>query len=258
MKVSILTDNSAGPRFIATHGFSCYIEADINVLFDTGPDNTFMENASRLHLDLHPDFIVLSHGHWDHGDGLKYFNARLPLVCHPACFTRRYSRVKNHYVGISLSKEEAGNKFRLIESKSCLQLSPSVYFLGEIPRINDFEAKTTDFVDVEGHDDFISDDSALAIKLPDGLVIISGCSHSGICNIVDYAISVTGEERIIAVMGGFHLKSIGYATQRTIQFFKDKNVKQVLPSHCTSLPALSLFYQNFHNVQVLTGNYYFF
>jgi 7,8-dihydropterin-6-yl-methyl-4-(beta-D-ribofuranosyl)aminobenzene 5'-phosphate synthase len=257
MKITILTDNAAGPRFIATHGLSYYIEADINILFDTGPDNTFLENAKRLNLELNPDMVVLSHGHWDHGNGLEY-SSGTKLVCHPQCFRNRFSKTKNIYVGLNKSKNELSRNFEIITSEKPYILSNQVTFLGEIPRLNDFEAKTTDFTDKSGNDDFIPDDSAIAIKIDNGLVIISGCAHAGICNTIDYAIEVTKISEVNAVFGGFHLKTAGSVTQITIEYFKKLGIEKAYPSHCTSLPALSEFYKTFKLSQVVTGNYYYF
>jgi 7,8-dihydropterin-6-yl-methyl-4-(beta-D-ribofuranosyl)aminobenzene 5'-phosphate synthase len=257
MKLTVLNDNSAGPKFLATHGLSFYIEADINILFDTGPDNTFLENAKRLGLELRPGFTVLSHGHWDHGNGLKYSSGNT-LVYHPDCFTKRYSKSKDIFVGLSLNEEILSKNYKLITSVTPLKLSPKVTFLGEIPRVNDFEAKHTDFTDEKGKEDFIPDDTALTVATVSGLVIVSGCAHAGICNTIEYAMKVTGENRIEAVFGGFHLKSDGEPTQKTLKYFKDHNIKKAYPSHCTSLPALSEFYRVFKLPQVLTGNYYSF
>jgi 7,8-dihydropterin-6-yl-methyl-4-(beta-D-ribofuranosyl)aminobenzene 5'-phosphate synthase len=257
MKLTILNDNSSGPKFLSTHGLSFYIEDDVNVLFDAGPDNTFLENAKRLNLDIKPDYTVLSHGHWDHGNGLIYAPAN-KLVYHPACFNKRYSKVKNIYVGLNSNEVELAKKFKLSPSKSPLKLSTKIIFLGEIPRTVDFEAKHTDFIDADGNPDFIPDDSAIVISTKDGLVIISGCAHAGICNTIEYTIKVTGEDKINAVFGGFHLKSDGEQTQKTIAYFKKHNIEKACPSHCTSLPALSEFYKVFKQPQVLTGNYYNF
>lgn len=255
MKITILTDNSAAPHFLATHGFSCYIEADIKVLFDLGPDDTFLRNAERLNLEMKPDFIVLSHGHWDHCNGFEYA-PMAPIVCHPSCFLERYSKFKDVYVGIKMLQSDVSKKYKLQLTRKPLKLSGQIIFLGEIPRLNKFESQTTDFCDPSKNDDFIFDDSALAIKTDKGLVVVSGCAHSGICNTVDYAIKITGVDKVHAVFGGFHLKSPGEITQKTIQYFQDLGVKEVHPSHCTSLPALAEFYKVFRQPQVLAGNYY--
>jgi len=85
------------------------------------------------------------------------------------------------------------------------------------------------------------------------LVVITGCSHSGICNICEHAKKVTGIDKIGAVIGGFHLKRNNLQTQKTVAYFKKNAVKRVLPSHCTELPALAVFYDNFEIQQIKTG-----
>jgi 7,8-dihydropterin-6-yl-methyl-4-(beta-D-ribofuranosyl)aminobenzene 5'-phosphate synthase len=257
MKLTVLNDNAAGPGFLATHGLSFYIEADVNILFDTGPDDTFLENAKRLNLELSPDFVVLSHGHWDHGNGLKYATGKT-LLYHPDCFIKRFSKVKDIYVGLNINEESLSKSFRLLPEKNHLKISREVTFLGEIPRNFDFEARQTDFIDEKGNEDYIPDDSGLAILTNSGMVVTSGCAHAGICNIIEHAKKVTGETRVEAVFGGFHLRSDGEQTQKTLKYLKEQNIKNVYPSHCTSLPALSQFYKVFRLPQVLTGNYYSF
>jgi 7,8-dihydropterin-6-yl-methyl-4-(beta-D-ribofuranosyl)aminobenzene 5'-phosphate synthase len=87
----------------------------------------------------------------------------------------------------------------------------------------------------------------------DELVIISGCAHSGICNIIDYGISITGITKVKGVIGGFHLKHNNKQTQKTINYFKEQNIKYIYPSHCTELAALSAFNLSFPLKQVKTG-----
>jgi 7,8-dihydropterin-6-yl-methyl-4-(beta-D-ribofuranosyl)aminobenzene 5'-phosphate synthase len=256
MKLTILTDNYAGRQFRAEHGLSFYIEDSIKILFDTGHSDVFLYNAKELGISLQPDYVVLSHGHWDHGNGLRYLDGG-NLVCHPSAFIKRYSKANGKYVGID-SIENIKNKFKLIYSEKPYYLTEDIVFLGTIPRITDFESKTTVFKDESGNDDFIEDDSALAIKTKNGIVLISGCAHAGICNTLEYAKAVLKENRISAIIGGFHLKSAGENTLKTIQYLKKNNVKKIYPSHCTSLPALSLFFEHFRIEQVMTGNYYNF
>jgi 7,8-dihydropterin-6-yl-methyl-4-(beta-D-ribofuranosyl)aminobenzene 5'-phosphate synthase len=257
VRISILTDNAAGPKFLAAHGFSIYIETDIKVLFDTGPDNTYIENAKRLGIDLKPDYIVLSHGHWDHGNGLS-FAPSSKLVYHPSCFIKRYSKAKDIYVGLDMDEKELAVRFKMQSSASPLKLTDDITFITSIPRRFDFEAKHTDFIDGLGNDDFIPDDSALAVNSTDGLIVISGCAHAGICNTIEYTKEVTGNNVIAAVFGGFHLKSGGEQTIKTIEYLEKNLITKVFPSHCTSLPALVEFYRAFRIIQVLSGNYYNF
>lgn len=255
LSISILTDNTAGGHFLAEHGLSYLVEIDNEkILFDAGHSDVFLKNAERLNFDIENEVktVVLSHGHWDHGNGLKYLKNKT-LITHPASFASRYRKADRTTVGLELSKYEIEKQFTLKESKTSLQLTENLVFLGEIPRNNDFENKTTSFEFADGSDDFIPDDSALAAIIDNELVIITGCSHSGICNICEHAKKVTGLNKIKAVIGGFHLKKQDKQTLKTIEYFKKNRIEKLFPSHCTALPALSLFYSTFKSEQVKTG-----
>ena len=254
MKLSVLSENSASSYFLAEHGLSYYIEYDNKrVLFDTGASDVFLKNAAKLNINIDEiDTIVLSHGHWDHGNGLKYIKNK-PLICHPDAFQKRYSNKRKNNIGLELTYHELNEYFDLKISKEPVTISPNIIFLGEIPRLNDFESQTTSFIDETGKDDFVPDDSALVIIVEEELVIVSGCAHSGICNITEYAKNVTGINDVKAVIGGFHLIKQNRQTRKTIDYFKANKVKQLLPSHCTQLSALTAFYNEFKVNHVKTG-----
>ncbi|MCK5171356.1 MAG: MBL fold metallo-hydrolase [Bacteroidales bacterium] len=253
MKLSVLTENAASEKFSAEHGLSYYIEHDTNILFDTGHSDVFLQNAQKLNIDISKvDTVVLSHGHWDHGDGLRYISNK-KLICHPDVFQKRYRKGGNENIGLELSFKELKNKFDIIYTRLPFEVSKNIIFLGEIPRNNSFEAQTTTFELDDKKDDFIIDDSGLVIKLNDEIIIISGCAHSGICNIIEYAKKVTGINKIRAIIGGFHLKYNNQQTQETIKYLKSQDIEELYPSHCTELPALSAFYNEFNISQLKSG-----
>ncbi len=256
IKITVLNDNTPGRRLLAEHGLSFLIETDdLKLLLDAGASDVFLRNANALNINLSDvDLVVLSHGHWDHGNGLKFLNG-LKLMTHPAVFTKRYhlSRERD-YVGLDQGQEELKRNFDLRLTKEPTFINDDVVFLGEIPRLNDFEAQTTAFVDDKGELDFVPDDTGIAVRTEKGLVVISGCAHAGICNTVAHASGIMNEERILAVMGGFHLKKNDRVTKKTIQYFKEIGVKYVYPSHCTDLPALSQFHLNFGMNRIKTGD----
>lgn len=258
LKITVLNDNAPGSSCGSEHGLSYIVQADKTILFDTGPSDIFLKNAAKLNIGLdNINTIVLSHGHWDHGNGLKYLSNK-KLITHPDSFQKKYRKKDRSYIGLPLSEEEAKQKFDLELSKSSFKISEQITFLGEIPRANNFEAQSTAFELENGEEDFVKDDSALAVKTKKGLVVISGCAHSGICNIIDYARKITQQEKVYGVIGGFHLKKNDLQTQKTIKYFKKLNIPKIYPSHCTALPALSAFYQNFNIKQVLSGNIIYF
>jgi len=255
MKVFVLTENNAGELTAAEHGLSYLIESDgSRILFDTGQSDLFIKNAAIMGVSLKKiDMIILSHGHFDHGNGLGHLQGGT-LLCHPGCFIRRYRRSDHSYIGLKNSREELAGKFNLIVSKEPYRISESILFAGEIPRITPFESKLTSFVLEDGTPDFVSDDSALIITMPQGLFIITGCGHAGIVNTMEQASAITGNKKIYGIMGGFHLKEDDLQTIETINYLKNKKVTHILPSHCTSGAALARFRSTFDTRPVRTGD----
>lgn len=255
MKLTVLTENTAGGSFLAEHGLSYLIEHDgKTILFDTGHSDVFLKNAKQLglNIDNKVDTVVLSHGHWDHGDGLRYIKDKT-LITHPDSFMKRFRKGGKSNIGLALSYDDLNKKFNLITTKEPYYISDSFIFLGEIPRLNNFESQTTTFAVSNGNDDFIPDDSAIALIDKNEIIVVTGCSHSGICNIIEHAKKVTGLTKVKAVIGGFHLKHNNKQTQQTINYIKNNNIENVYPSHCTDLPALSIFYSTFKIEQLKTG-----
>jgi 7,8-dihydropterin-6-yl-methyl-4-(beta-D-ribofuranosyl)aminobenzene 5'-phosphate synthase len=259
MKIFVLAENQSGPDTPAEHGLSYLIEVDgKRILFDTGQGDLFVRNAATMNVGLESiDAIVLSHGHFDHGNGLEHLEGGR-LICHPGCFVKRYREADSSYIGLKNTKEELENRFDLITSATPYYISDKVIFLGEIPRVTSFESKSTYFIHANGNPDFVIDDSALALILQEGLFVVTGCGHSGIVNTLKHAALVTGIDKIYGIMGGFHLKENDLQTRETISYLNDKGVSHVLPSHCTSGPALQAFRTAFGSPEVVTGSIFEF
>ncbi len=250
--LKILSENQAEEGFESEHGFSWLVEADKKVLFDTGASNLFLRNAELMQVDLaNVDVVALSHGHWDHGNGLRYLSCKR-VVCHPGVFIKRFSRDGNRSVGLSFAEEEVA-ELLFDKTDTPMWLSERIVFLGEIKRKHPFENTPTFFTLSSGEPDLLPDDSALAVVHNDGIIVITGCAHSGVCNIVDQAIAVTGLKKVIAVLGGFHLKVHNAQSQKTLAYLKQLNVELVIQSHCTSFEVLAEYYKEWNTEPVKAG-----
>ncbi|MBK8806055.1 MAG: hypothetical protein IPO21_05160 [Bacteroidales bacterium] len=84
----------------------------------------------------------------------------------------------------------------------------------------------------------------MLLDSPEGLIVISGCAHSGICNIIDYAKKVGNSNKVLAVIGGFHLKEKDTQTIKTIEYFKNNDISALFPMHCTEFEARVVIYND--------------
>jgi len=255
MKLTVLIDNNTltDRYFLGEPGVSYLIEDEgKKILFDIGYSDAFITNARKLSIDLlDADFVVLSHGHLDHTWGLiplirlytegmieGQHTKRPTLVTHPLTLSAR-RRGDLPEIGSLLSEHQLSKYFHLELSREPVYLTKRLVFLGEIERTNEFEAKTPMGRILENgveKDDFLFDDSALAYKSSKGLVIITGCSHAGICNIVEYARKVCEDDRVVDILGGFHLLDPSVEQlQGTIAYMKSLRPGSVHACHCTDL-----------------------
>lgn len=249
MKLIVLVDNNTATdeHFLAEPGLSYWIEKDNKyILFDTGFSDIYIENAKKLNVDLaKTDYIVLSHGHNDHTTGLKFFphpSKRITLITHPDCLLPKYI-TDDYYIGSPVSLEEAGDKFNYVQSKESYFIAPDIVFLGEIKEKYGFEKKNPTGYIIKNNQrepDLLLDDSAISIRTKKGIVIVTGCSHSGICNIISATKEAFKNEKIYSVIGGFHLRNESEdKLQKIVEVFKEEVVGPIYPAHCTDLKAKS-------------------
>lgn len=250
MKLTVLTDNSTiiDRYYLGEPALCFYLEdGDRRILFDTGYSDVFLRNAKALGIDLHAvTDIVLSHGHNDHTGGLSVLMENIDcqgvrLTAHPGVFAaREYDGLA---VGSPVSEAECrahGLDVRL--SRGPAKLTDRLTFLGEIPRVLPFESVCPiGTVSENGSttDDYVIDDSALVYRGENGLFIITGCSHSGICNILLHASSLPENAGlpVTGVIGGFHLMKNDRQLRETVTYLKEHVKGTLYPCHCVSLYA---------------------
>lgn len=256
MKLKVLVDNNTltDRYFYGEPGASYLIEDDgKKILFDLGYSDVFIRNANRLEEDLKDlDYVVVSHGHLDHTWGLKHLIAKFnewdnekiqynkpTLVAHPLTFN--YKEMKGKCIGSLIGKEVLDKFFEMKLTKEPLWLTENLVFLGEIERTNSFEnidSLGEIFIDSRLRDDYLLDDTAMAYKNEDGVFIITGCSHAGICNIIEHTKKLTEKDVILDIIGGFHLLDPKEnIIEETLEYFKNLDIVKAHPCHCVDLKS---------------------
>ncbi len=256
------SEDASGNRvsILAEHGFSAVVSLTAagktrKALFDFGFSATgALQNASTLGVHLAEiEAMILSHGHMDHHGGLPAFVERIggkgiELVLHPAAFrSARYLKLSEER-RMRLPSPDRGRLettgVRVVPSPTPRpMLGDTLLFLGEVPRRTEFEKGMLKARYEEGGTekfDPMEDDSAVVAHVKGkGLVVLSGCSHSGIVNTVTYARQVTGVDELFAVMGGFHLTGADFEPiiGRTTEALKALNPRFIVPTHCTGRKA---------------------
>jgi 7,8-dihydropterin-6-yl-methyl-4-(beta-D-ribofuranosyl)aminobenzene 5'-phosphate synthase len=242
---------------IGEWGFAALVEVDgKKILYDTGArPRTVLDNARDLHVELGDvEDVILSHFHGDHTTGLATLRREL-AARNPAALSRIHvgkgifqerRGTKGNPV-IAMRKEIEASGARFIEHDKPAQLLPGVWVTGPIPRVNP-ERNFPGGVEVARGTGWIADevaeDQALVIDAPRGLVVVTGCGHAGIVNILQYARTVVRAAPVLAAIGGLHLYN---AKQAAIDWTADKllgfQVAQVLAAHCTGIETTFLLRQ---------------
>lgn len=268
---------------VAEHGFSMFVEIEVDgathrLLFDTGVSPTgVIDNARRLEVDLTTaEGIVLSHGHYDHTAGMSGLldvlgRAGLPVVLHPEAWTDRRIVIPDggHRLMPTPSRSAIeGAGFEIVEEvRPSFLLGGSVLVTGEVDRTTEFETG------YPGHeqcgpdgwraDPDIRDDQAIVVEVKDrGLVVVTGCGHAGVVNIVRKARALTGVDRILAVVGGFHLggRIFHGRIADTVAALSSFDPEFLVPAHCTGFTAAHALAQAMPDVVIpnLVGTSYVF
>ena len=269
MKITTLIENEAGSRegLYVEHGLSLYIEADgKKILFDTGASGNFIDNAKSLDIKLEDlDYIILSHGHYDHSGGFKRLieeiNPNIKLFIGAEFFNKKYSlRPTGEYdsTGSPFNEEflkENNISFEYIDG-DVTKITESIMIFTKFKRNPEFEnINETMYINTgDGYEkDMFRDEISLGIKTDKGLVVIVGCSHAGIVNVLD-SIDQATETDIYAVVGGTHLiKEDDEKINKIIDYLKEKEIKVIGACHCTGKQGETMLSQQLED-NFITNN----
>lgn len=249
MRITVLVENTEPSEFKIEHGLSLYIEFnDKKYLLDAGPSDSFFKNAHALSIDLgRVDKAVLSHGHYDHGDGFMVFlNQYKDKAVYGAknIFDDYYSGSGGsvHYIGLSSKLKQMKNRFNTISKDT--KIDEKIYLiLDDVSNTKEIgvQKKLYKKVDDVLQPDNFDHELSLVFDTPKGLVICNSCSHAGLESIVDN-IKKRLNKPVYAYVGGLHMKSTknhietSSFTEEQIQnlcIFIEKNIQYVLTGHCT-------------------------
>ena len=257
MKLTVLSDNNTliDKYLLGEPGFSCLVEdGGKRFLLDTGYFGVFAKNAEALGVSWRDvDAVVLSHCHDDHTRGLSAFFSEGPrprLVAHPALFRRVVS--KGLFIGCPYSRTKLERYFDLELTDQPLALTENLFYLGAIPRVYP-GMEDQALRQGEAGPDKNEDDTALAFRGREGVYVITGCSHSGIANIIEWAKGVTGQSRVLGVIGGFHLRQMDERSAAAIEYLKGENIPCLYPCHCTALGVKVAMGREMHIEEVGAG-----
>jgi len=270
LRITVLAEDSVQYEspLLGQHGIALLLEARSaegrhRFLVDVG------QNSSALHHNMVSlgiqsstlDAIILTHCHYDHTQGtsdvLKWVGKQgVPVVAHPDSFRPHFvTEPCLRHVGMmpndSRSKiEEAGGV--LLLTRDPLQLMPGLSTTGEVRRQTDFEEVgvplKTIVADRVAGDAMLDDISVVACVRDQGLVIVTGCSHAGIVNIVKHSIELFGEKRICGIIGGFHLLNASEErVRKTVDALSQHNPQWVSAGHCTGFRAQVALFRKFED-----------
>jgi len=248
LKVTLLMDDQKNDELLSEHGFSVFLETENEkILFDTGQSSNFIKNSKKLNIKLGDlDAVVLSHGHYDHVNGLsflldEYYIKR--LFVGENFFKKKYKELPNGellYRGANFTSESLKNiKINYIKADKT-EIFKDVFIIKNFKRLTEFE-KDNPIFKVKETDGFkidnFSDEISLVIKVEGKLNVFIGCAHPGVINMLLF-ISSLFEEKIGMVYGGIHLKdSSQFKIEKTLDYLHNLNIPFYHLLHCTGSTA---------------------
>lgn len=224
----------------AEHGLSMYVQTDTaKILFDTGQTDAFIHNAKKLNIDIADiDFLVLSHGHYDHTGGLYAFleqnSKALVFAKHDVFVPKIHNDGRN--IGTPYIAEKISDRIRFVDSK--LEIAPNVFLYPTITIFNQIDTHFKGLMvqhESGNVEDVFSDELFIVIDQEHTISILTACSHRGITNICKTA-TEHFQKPIQTVIGGFHTKDASELQYNFIKnYFNEYPVEKIAVCHCTGI-----------------------
>lgn len=246
MLIKVLVENrSISDKYETEHGLSLYIEVnDRKIIFDSGETDKFLKNASKMGVHLEDvDMMILSHGHYDHGGGIEYFmeiNKKALVYIHKEAIREHGSIKEDGIKNIGIDKSIVENdRIRLVDEDlyfgEDLVLFSHIKGKKMVPRGNDTLLMKKDR---QWEKDDFHHEQNLLLKEGDKRVLVVGCSHRGIVNIIEQCDNLLDKPLDMA-LGGFHLYDLDIESSEDMEFLKKvteklkENQTIYYTGHCT-------------------------